>query len=164
MSCSSDYTKEEWNEILSLAMYVLAAKGMEAKKSVFFTRVAGLVKEAIVGQNLLFEFQKKYQHNELINNVITDLKPGVSSNTGEAKRFELSAKLPHLEELVHNVNQTLRKNSDETEASEYRAFVYELAYDICKAAGGGFLGLSENIDAGEAELLHRLKSSLLEDS
>lgn len=164
MSCSSDYTKEEWREILTLSMYVLASKGMEAKKSVFFTKVAGLVKEAIVGQNLLLEFQNRYQHNELINNVIAELKPGVSSGSGEAKKFELSSKLPHLEELAHNVNQTLLKKSDETEASEFRAFVYELAYEICKSAGGGFLGLSENIDAGEAELLHRLKSSLLEGS
>lgn len=159
MSCSSDYTPEEWRDLVTLAMYVLGSKILEAKNGIFFTRIAGMVKEAISSQSLLVDFEKKYPDNELVISVISCLKPGSSG-----KSNELKDKLPPLEELVYRVNQILQEKSDEQEASEYRAFIYEFSYEICKSAGGGFLGISENIDAGEADLLHRLKSSLLEGS
>ena len=159
MSSKADYTLEEWREILTLATYVMAFKVEKAKKSIIFTGVIGLVKELFVGQSSAVELQKKYVDNELIACIIAYLKP---EKAGEKLDFEM--KLPNLEELVHNVDQTLLKKSDEKETAEYKAFVYELAYEICKAAGGGLLGLSENIDSNEAELLHRLKSCLLADS
>ena len=157
MSCNTDYTKEEWKDILALTFYAIVAKGKAVRNKISLTRIPTLLKEVVSLQSFLSAGQKKYPDNELISSVVIDLKPSGQNN--DKSRFD--GEIPDLETLVERVNQYLLKNSDDTEASEFRAFVYELAYEVCKSAGGGLLGLSENIDAAEAELLHRLKSSLL---
>jgi hypothetical protein len=67
------------------------------------------------------------------------------------------------EPLIERVNDALKEKSNEKEAGEYRAFVYELSCEVCKSAGGGFLGLNPEIDAEEAEFLKKLKAALLEN-
>lgn len=160
MSCNSDYTQGEWRDILLLTVYTIALKAKEARTTFSMTKIPAFIKEAISLQNFLTAGQKKYPENELINDLVSCLK--ISDDAKDRNKF--TEDLPQLEELVENVNRYLAEKSDETEASEYRAFVYELAYEICKSAGGGFFGISENVDATEAEFLHNLKSCLLADS
>ncbi len=119
----------------------------------------GLIKEGITFQTSLKKAADKYPTNGLIGSLVS----GMTAGPGEKKEHDFPEKLPHLEELVHRVNQILDEKSDETEAGEYRAFVYELAYDVCKSAGAGFLGTGENINAYEADFLQRLKTSLLKE-
>lgn len=157
MSCNSDYTIGEWQDILMLTLYVIALKAEDAKSAFSITKIPTLIKEAMSQQNFLVQGQKKYPENELINDVVSFLKP---SKNGD-KQNNFKKEIPKLETLVERVNTSLAEKSDEKEASEFRAFVYELSYEICKSAGGGFFGVGENVDASEAELLHKLKSCLL---
>lgn len=158
MSCSSDYTPEEWRDFLALTVYVMAFKARDAQKHMAIRKIPALVKEAFAHQGFLEEGRAKYAENELVNDVVNELK----TPEQQQQRIDINNDLPDLEELIGRVNEALAQKSDDTEASEFRAFVYQLAYEVCKAAGGGFLGIGENIDAKEADFLHRLKSSLLE--
>jgi hypothetical protein len=60
------------------------------------------------------------------------------------------------------VNAVLAEKADDQEAAAYRAFVYELAYEVANACGDGFLGMGERINADEAKFLQNLKALLLE--
>ncbi|MFZ5951488.1 MAG: hypothetical protein ACOYXC_12335 [Candidatus Rifleibacteriota bacterium] len=157
MSCKAEYTPQEWRDLITLAFYVMGEKAGEIKKSFFFTRIIGLIKESLAFQASMKKASGKYPTNGLIGSLVSSMSAG----PGEKRDCDVPEELPHLEELVYRVNQILDEKSDETEAREYRAFVYELAYDVCKSAGAGFLGTGENIDAHEAEFLQRLKTALL---
>ncbi|MEW6708776.1 MAG: hypothetical protein AB1403_03055 [Candidatus Riflebacteria bacterium] len=157
MSCKAEYTPQEWRDLTTLAFYVMGDKAGELKNSFFFTKLIGLIKEGMTFQTSLKKAAAKYPTNGLIGSLVSSMSAG----PGEKKEHDIPEKLPHLEELVYRVNQILDEKSDDTEAGEYRAFVYELAYDVCKSAGAGFLGTGENIDAHEAEFLQRLKTALL---
>jgi hypothetical protein len=159
LSQNLDYSKEEWLDIMLLAGLAMATKVVEGTNrfSIFPGRLFGLIKEAVTYNELLDKVSKKYPDNELISEVVSSLKKPSHSQSNKVLK-----KVQEIEPLVDRVNVALAEKSDEKEAGEYRAFAYEVAYEVCKSAGGGFLGIKENIDAKEAEFLQKLKSALLD--
>jgi hypothetical protein len=158
MSCRYDYSIEEWDDILKLAAIGIIQKLCNVEVSFMMKGVFSVIKEAIAYQNFFAKAIEKYPENELIIDVIDSLKTQKSGKNKELK----PENVPNIKKLADRVNALLEERSDEKEAGEYRAFVYELTYEIFNSAGGGFFGFSSNIDADEARFLRDLKAALLE--
>jgi hypothetical protein len=161
MSNREDYSAEEWQDIILLGGIAMATKIVDGTNRLVMTpsRIFSIIKEAVTYQQLLDKVKNKYPDNDLIADIVTSMKQMNSQNPGSKANIK---KAKSLEPLVERVNECLAQKSDEQEASQYRAFVYELAYEVCKSAGGGWFGIGEQIDAQEAEFLQELKSLLLE--
>ncbi len=161
MSGREDYSVEEWQDIILLGGIAMATKIVDGTNRLIMTpsRIFGIIKEAVTYQQLLDKVKNKYPDNDLIADIVTSMKQMNSQNSDSKTQIK---KAKSLAPLVERVNECLAQKSDEKESSQYRAFVYELAYEVCKSAGGGWFGLGEQIDAQEAEFLQELKSLLLE--
>lgn len=160
MSDNTDYNREEWRDLVLLASIGLGIKFSQMSSAFSIKKIFSTVKEAFSYQQLLSKLQSKYPGNDLIADIVKNLqRTGKNSN----EKSDFLKEINDFESLIARVNDTLQEKSHEKEAGEYRAFVYELACEVCKSAGGGFLGLNPEIDAEEAEFLKKLKAALLEN-
>ena len=159
MSDNTDYNKEEWRDLILLASIGLGYKFVKTQKNLSISKMFSMIKEAFSYQQVLSQMKSKYSDNRLICDIVANINNSSMNNN----RHEMLDKIKNFESLVDRVNEILAEKSNPEEAGEYRAFVYELSCEVCKAAGGGFLGLSSDIDAEEAQFLKDLKKALLGD-
>lgn len=156
MSSIDDYTKQEWRNIIILASHGISELRLK-KKRLSASMLVGIVKELAAFSGFFAKAKAKYPNNELVKDVAECLKDGNKCK----ETYFLPETYPQVEDIAAKVNSILAKKSDKVEASEFRAFVYEMTFELCNASGDGFLGAGAKINASEAELLHRLKSSML---
>ncbi|MGM0599390.1 MAG: hypothetical protein ACQETH_06190 [Candidatus Rifleibacteriota bacterium] len=162
MSDNTDYSPEEWRDLTVLAGIGIGRKVLKKANTFTIRKIFSTVKEAFSYQQTLGKLEQKYPDNQLIADIIKGLQKEKENNAFNNKS-ELMNDVKFFEPLIDRVNDALKEKSNEKEAGEYRAFVYELSCEVCKAAGGGFLGLSSEIDAEEAQFLKKLKAALLEN-
>ncbi len=163
MSTRTEYGFEEWQELRVLAcsgiLYKMepgAGKAHQMPDSI--SGVVILIRELLALGSFLSKSMEKYGQYEMLSELITDLKENGKTISAETSPVSVA----DLDNLVERVNQILALKAREEEAQAYRAFVYELAYEVANASGDGFFGTGTKINAKEAEFLQNLKALLLD--
>lgn len=163
MSKRDAYDYEEWQDLRVLACSGILYKiepgnSSGIKKPNSLSGVVILVRELLALGSFLSLSLEKYGQHELMADLINDLKENGKSITSEKEPIEVG----DIDHLVNRANEILAAKADETEAQAYRAFVYELAYEVANASGDGFFGTGARINAKEADFLQNLKARLLD--
>jgi hypothetical protein len=160
MSCRTDYTTEEWNELVNIS-FLGAYLVVGTARKLRFSKVATLIRETIALQKFLARAKDIYPDNQLLQDILLEFR-------GHQRGERIDKFLPETGEneiiaRVGSINKILAEKSIPVEAAQFKAFVYELAYEVCHASGDGFFGGGPKINADEARFLTILKRELLED-
>jgi len=161
MSKRENYDIQEWQDLRLLACCGILSKlpqGLpDARKINSFSDAVIMIRELLALGNFLSQSLTKYADYQLMNDLILDLK----ENGKDIANDGSNVMIEDLDRLVSRANEILAERAEEGEAQAYRAFVYELAYEVANACGDGFLGMGNRINMSEAEFLHNLKTRLL---
>ncbi len=152
MSHKSDYTNEEWNKLLRLVAGIVwhiemkqtEANDWEIKK------LAGTA-QALAGNSAGID---------LMVDLSKDVKSYVFdalSNPSDVKAFKSPG---FVEAAIKDCSHILREKATHREVSEFKDFVYKIAFRLADNSGDGYPGFGRKVDAGEAEFLLVLKSEL----
>lgn len=163
MSKRENYEIQEWQDLRLLAccgiLSKLPAGQPDSRKINSISDAVIMIRELLALGTFLSQSLTKYGDYELMNDLILDLKENGKDVANEGSPIMIE----DLDRLVSRANEILAERAEEGEAQAYRAFVYELAYEVANASGDGFLGLGSRINMNEAEFLHNLKTRLLGD-
>lgn len=156
MSQKSDYTEVEWGKLIGLSVTVpvyLLKKGLSALS------IVRKVKEVQAYTAFRAKIVEKYPNNFLVTNIFATFNTE-SKETGNILSECLKSR-EALSSLINEVNEILSQKSDDGEAGEFKAAIYQYATEIASASGDGLLGGGAKINAQEAAFLHDLKRDLL---
>ncbi len=164
MSGRNQYEPEEWKKLnLLAASGILYKVNGISRGARSLSGVVVILRELVALGSFLAASLEKYGRHELLKDLINDLKERSKIKVNAEEEEETQTEIEDLDALVAEVNAILAEKADEEEAQAYRAFVYELAFEVANASGDGFLGMGTKINAKEAVFLHDLKSLLLEN-
>ncbi|PKL43670.1 MAG: hypothetical protein CVV41_07815 [Candidatus Riflebacteria bacterium HGW-Riflebacteria-1] len=159
MTTKSDFDPKEWSDLMYFACIGLSYK-YSTRDIHALSDMVGFLREMLSAHTFLTSAMNKYGNLELLREVINDLV-SASKSRQELLNEDFNP-FKNLEPTVARANQILADKATSEEARAMRAFTYELAFEIAKAAGDGFLGTGTKVSQSEAEFLSELKSHLLD--
>lgn len=160
MSSRANYTPREWKKLHELTsaipFYLL-------KTDFSFFRAVGKLKEGQAFIEFVQKIQDMYPSNKLIKSLFqVDVNHEGKTNSPNLIKLTGASAMDYFGDLIAECNQILNEKSDEKEAGELKAAVYQIATTVASASGDGFFGGGKKINKKEAIFLQFLKSNLLE--
>ncbi len=135
MSKRENYDIQEWQELRLLACCGILCKlrpgAPEVKKVKSLTDAVILIRELLALGSFLSQSLEKYGDFEFMRDMIGDLKDNGNAIASEGSPIMIE----DLDRLVARANEILADRAEESEAQAFRAFVYELAYEVANASG-----------------------------
>lgn len=156
MSQKSDYTEAEWTQLVGLSVLIPVHL---LKSGISPLSIIRKIKEVAAYTASRTKIVEKYPDNSLIKDIFSNLNAD-NQQVGDVFK-ECIEDRAALSNLIKEVNEVLIQKSDDTEAGEYKAAIYQYATEIASASGDGFFGGGAKINTQEAEFLHALKQELL---
>lgn len=140
-----NYPEPDRTRLLDAAAEVLLATVASDR-----TGVIGYFREIMAAGRYLYDAQRRYAHNELVQELFSRTDERTLPNENADATLTRERLLDRLEEIG-------RILSDDDEAEEFKRFLYELAEQVARASGGLF---APRVSEDEAAFLAELKRLL----
>lgn len=143
------YSEHERDLLMNAASEVLVA-AVAADR----TGLVAYFQEMLAAGRYLYDAQRRYAHNRLIQALFAERDSEPRSQEGQAEPSGATVTSERLLKRLSEVGAILR---DDEEGREFKEFLLGLALEIARASGSPF---GSRISEGEAEFIRELKSRL----